>query len=143
MSMTRRELMKRLGALGALGAAGGWSGLAQAARRERLIPWKNWSGGQQYLPAARLAPDSEAALEETIRGATGIVRPVGASHSISALVPTDGTIVSLGNLSGLISHDAAKLQAEFWAGTPMSQIGEPLQKIGQVLPNMSDSDYQT
>ena len=72
-----------------------------------------------------------------------MVRPVGSGHSFSALVPTDDNIVSLSRLSGLIRHDPATLQAEFWAGTPMSQMGEPLKQVGQGLVNMADVDYQT
>jgi FAD-linked oxidoreductase len=130
--------MKRFGALGALGAAPVW---ARAA--ERPIPWRNWSGGQVCLPAARLAPKDESELAALIRATSGSVRAVGSGHSFSALVPTEGSIVSLANLSGLIAHDPQTLQAEFWAGTRIADMGEPLLKIGQALPNMADIDYQT
>ena len=142
MALTRRELMTRIGAIAALAGAGGLPGLARAAR-ERLIPWHNWSGGQTCIPDARVAPATEAVLGEVIKSARLGVRAVGSSHSFSALVPTDGTLVSLSNFSGLLGHDAKTLQAEFGAGTPMSQMGEPLKQIGQALPNMADIDYQT
>ena len=143
MALTRRQLITQMGALAALAGSGGWSGLARAAR-ERLIPWRNWSGAQTCIPAARLAPASEAELADLLKTTRDmVVRPVGSSHSFSTLVPTDGKIVSLNNFTGLISHDPATLQAEFWAGTPMSQMGEPLLKVGQALPNMADIDYQT
>ncbi|TXH05747.1 MAG: FAD-binding protein [Nevskiaceae bacterium] len=143
MSLSRRALIKHLGALGALAGTGGWSTLAQAARA-RIIPWRNWSGGQSCIPAARLAPASEDELAELLKSTRDMtVRPVGSSHSFSALVPTDGKIVSLSNFTGMIGHDPQTLQAEFWAGTPMSQTGEPLLKVGQALPNMADIDYQT
>lgn len=143
MAITRRELIKHIGALGALAGVGGWSGLVQAAR-ERIIPWRNWSGSQSCLPAARLAPETEVALATLLKNTKDMtVRPVGSGHSFVALVPTDGTIVSLNNMTGMIGHDPATLQAEFWAGTPMSQMGEPLLKVGQALPNMADIDYQT
>lgn len=150
--MNRRTLLQQLAAVGALSATGGWNeALAQTQtaakprlkRRPRLVPWSNWSGGQRCLPAARLAPPSEDAIAELLKAATGVVRPVGASHSFSALVPTSGTLLSTGQLSGLISHDAERLQAEFWAGTPMSQMGAPLKEVGQALINMADIDYQT
>ena len=46
-----------------------------------------------------------------VAGSSGVVRPVGAGHSFTALVPTDGTIVSLARMSGIVRHDADKLQA--------------------------------
>ncbi len=143
MALTRRQLMTQLGAISALVGTGGWSSLANAAR-ERIIPWRNWSGGQTCIPAARVAPASEAELADLLKSTTGSgVRAVGSSHSFSALIPTDGTLISLSNFSGLLSHDPKTLQAEFGAGTPMSQMGEPLLKVGQALPNMADIDYQT
>ncbi|RDI96815.1 FAD-binding protein [Dyella solisilvae] len=139
MALTRREWLK---AAGLLGAAALLPKALRAQAPERIVAWRNWSGAQSCMPAARLAPATEEALVAVVRDAPSI-RAVGSGHSFSALVPTDGTLVSLGNLSGIISHDADQLQAEIWGGTPMSQLGEPLKAIGQALPNMADIDYQT
>lgn len=138
MKSTRRELIKGLGALGLLGFLG-----PGQAKTVRPIPWRNWSGAQSCLPAARIAPATEAQLAEALRNTTGAVRPVGAGHSFSALVPTDDTVLSLGNLHGMLRHDAQTLQSEWWGGTPMSQMGAPLAQAGLALPNMADIDYQT
>lgn len=140
MSLHRRELFKLAGSAGLLGLLGRVPGASAATR---AIAWRNWSGAQNCLPAQRFAPASEAELADWLRTARGTVRPVGAGHSFSALVPTDDNIVSLSRLSGLIRHDPATLQAEFWAGTPMSQMGAPLKKVGQGLVNMADIDYQS
>ncbi|MGC3173848.1 FAD-binding protein, partial [Pseudomonas aeruginosa] len=78
-----------------------------------------------------------------VRQAPGRIRPVGSGHSFCALVPTDGTLLSLANFSGLLSHESATLQAEFGGGTPKSQMGAPLKEIAQALENMADSEYQT
>ncbi len=143
MAISRREFTKQIAALGGL-AASGFSGFASAAEKQaRLIPWRNWSGGQMCLPQARLAPATEAELADLLKAAVGTVRAVGAGHSFSALVPTEGSIVSLSKFSGLLAHDAEKLQAEFGAGTRMADMGAPLKAIGQALPNMADIDYQT
>ena len=80
---------------------------------------------------------------QVLRQAPGKIRPVGSGHSFSALVPTDGTLLSLSHFSGLLGHDAQTLQAEFGGGTPMAQMGAPLQAVGQALVNMADIDYQT
>lgn len=140
MSLSRRDLLKLTGAAGVMGLLGRIGGVAAATRP---IAWRNWSGAQSSLPAQRFAPASEAELAAWLRNAPAGVRAVGSGHSFSALVPTDGSIVSLARLSGLISHDPATLQAEFWAGTPMSQMGVPLKRVGQGLVNMADIDYQT
>ncbi|MDR3415508.1 MAG: D-arabinono-1,4-lactone oxidase [Nevskia sp.] len=138
-NLSRRELLRYLAALGLPGAGGA----ALAARPERIIPWRNWSGGQACIPAARIAPDGEQAVADAVRAATGTLRAVGSSHSFSPLVPTEGTLLSLNNLTGMIGADSAALTSEFWGGTRMSDMGEPLQKAGLALSNMADIDYQT
>ncbi|CAI8824449.1 L-gulono-1,4-lactone dehydrogenase [Pseudomonas chlororaphis] len=143
MHLTRRQLLQRSAVVGTFGALTSNPLLAELARAPRLIPWRNWSGAQSCLPLARLAPKDLDELVQVIRQAPGKIRPVGSGHSFSALVPTDGTLLSLSFFSGLLSHDAATLQAEFAAGTPMSRMGAPLKAIGQALPNMADIDYQT
>lgn len=109
---------------------------------KRRLPWRNWSGSQQSLPAARVAPASVAELQELIAGANGVVRAVGAGHSFMPLVPTDDTIVSLSRLSGVVNHDPRTLQATLWAGSRLGDIGEPLEELGQALVNMPDIDEQ-
>ena len=143
-------MLKRRRILGALVAAaiGGQVGSARLVsaateRSKRHIPWRNWSGSQQCLPEERIAPASVEQLQEIIASTQGTVRPVGAGHSFTPLVPTDQTIVSLSRLSGLVNHDPQKLQATLWAGSRLGDIGQPLEDIGQALVNMPDIDEQT
>jgi len=143
MVLSRRQLLQRSAAAGAFLAISSNPALAQLARAPRLIPWRNWSGAQQCLPLERLAPRDLDELVQVIRQAPGKIRPVGAGHSFSALVPTDGTLLSLSFFNGLLDHDPGSLQATFAAGTPMSRMGPALKAIGQALPNMADIDYQT
>lgn len=143
MVLSRRQLLQRSAAAGAFLAISSNPALAQLARAPRLIPWRNWSGAQQCLPLERLAPRNLDELVQVIRQAPGKIRPVGAGHSFSALVPTDGTLLSLSFFNGLLDHDPGSLQATFAAGTPMSRMGPALKAIGQALPNMADIDYQT
>ena len=140
---SRRQLLQRAGLLGALLALPGRGLWAESASTPRPMPWRNWSGAQSCLPLERLAPKDLDELREVIRRAPGRIRPVGSGHSFSALVPTDGTLLSLSHFSGLLEHDAKTLQAEFGGGTPMSQMGAPLKAVGQALINMADIDYQT
>jgi FAD-linked oxidoreductase len=119
------------------------SSLRAAEGKKKRLPWRNWSGSQHCLPESRVAPANIEELKSLIESTTGTLRPVGAGHSFTPLVPTDGTIVSLARMSGLIDHDAEKLQATVWAGSRLGDIGQPLEDVGQALINMPDIDEQT
>jgi hypothetical protein len=120
----RRSVLNALVAAAVGSQALPWRAIADAAANNKpLIPWRNWSGSQQSLPAVRSAPASVQELQALIAAASGTVRPVGAGHSFSPLVPTDDTIVSLSRLSGLISHDPQRLQATLWADIRQTTTG--------------------
>ncbi len=140
MSLSRRELMQLLSSGALLGATGAMPALAAGDRR---FVWRNWSGAQTCIPADRVAPTSESALAELVAQTRHSIRPVGAAHSFSPLIPTDGTILSLNNLSGMICYDSKANTADFWAGTRLTDMGAPLHAAGQGLVNMPDIDYQT
>lgn len=139
----------------AAGVAGVGGLAAQRAWRDREPPtppmqdekgrlvWSNWSGKQFSYPAERAAPDSEEKLVELLARAPGPIRPVGAGHSFTRLVPTDGTILTLDGLAGLVAHDAAKLQATVKAGTRLGDLGPALAAVGQEMPNLPDINKQS
>ncbi len=140
-------MINRRSMLGAMVAAAGVgvnpaAVLATQGKQKRPLPWRNWSGSQHCLPLARKAPASIEELRELIAASKGILRPVGAGHSFTPLVPTNGTIVSLSRMSGLISHKSESLQATLWAGSRLGDIGQPLEDVGQALENMPDIDQQ-
>ena len=147
MSIRRRRLLEGSAALLAVGLLPGCGrerGEPQSPvpyQPGKPLPWINWAGNQHCLPAARGAPAAEAELSELLRRSQGSVRAVGAGHSFSALVPTDGLLVSTDLLTGVASHDAAALQADIWAGTRLHDLGPLLDARGQALPNMPDIDY--
>ncbi|MCC6926452.1 D-arabinono-1,4-lactone oxidase [Novosphingobium sp.] len=105
--------------------------------------WVNWSGLEHAYPARRLAPASEAELAAALPQAPAPVRPVGSGHSFTALVPTDGTLLSLDRIAGLVSHDARANTATVRAGTRLSALGELLAGVGQEMPNLPDINKQT
>lgn len=107
--------------------------------------WSNWSGGQRATPVALAAPRSEDELAEVVRRAADegrTVRPVGSGHSFSPLVPTDGVIVSLEHLAGVLAVDPDAGVAEVAAGTRIADLGDPLLAAGVALPNQGDIDRQ-
>jgi FAD-linked oxidoreductase len=149
--LSRRALMTGAAAVGVAGA--GAVGYRVWRDREPAAPpaqdakghllWRNWSGVQSSYPAARAAPASEAELAGLIKSSPAPIRPVGAGHSFTALVPTDGTLVSLDQMSGLVSHDAGLTQATVRAGTRLGDLGPALAEIGQEMPNLPDINKQS
>lgn len=113
------------------------------AAAQRSLPWRNWSGGLVCHPKGRFSPSSEASLSEFMASSSGPIRPVGAGHSFSPLVPTDGHLVVLDQLSGLLEHDPRTLEATFGAGTRLGDMGPPLEAVGQAMLNLPDIDRQT
>jgi FAD-linked oxidoreductase len=108
--------------------------------------WRNWSGIQDAYPAARAAPANEDELASLMKSAAAPIRPVGAGHSFTALVPTDGTLVSLDALSGLVSHSVEIYQfylATVRAGTRLGDLGPMLAAVGQEMPNLPDINKQS
>jgi FAD-linked oxidoreductase len=139
--------VRRLSRRSWLGGALAAGGLAVAPRFGTAAgagtPWRNWSGGVFAQPAGRFAPTSEAELADFLASHRGALRPVGSGHSFSPLVPTDGHLVVLEHLAGLIDHDAETRQATFWAGTRLGEMGAPLEAAGQAMFNLPDIDRQT
>ena len=73
-----------------------------------MTRWQNWSGAQACQPRQFLYPSSEEELASIVSKASR-VRVVGASHSFSALVPTDDTLISLDQMTGVIATDSCLL----------------------------------
>ncbi len=138
--MRRRSLLQAMAATALAAQLGPAAGLAAPGRR---LPWRNWSGNLECLPEARLAPASVAELQELVAGSSGVLRPVGSGHSFSPLVPTDGTLVSLARMGGILEVDSDSLQATIAGGTRLGDIGAPLEAAGQALVNMPDVDVQS
>lgn len=105
--------------------------------------WVNWSGALSSFPKQRLSPANETELAALMQSLDGNIRPVGSGHSFSPLVPTDGNLMVLDRLSGLISHDAERQTTVLAAGTRLSDAGPLLDKVGQAMFNLPDIDRQT
>jgi len=149
---TRRELLRAALVGGGVatipgcrpGGLDSWTQANDPAAKpaEPPLTWRNWAGDYACTPAVRAAPQGEEQLVELLRMATGTVRPVGAGHSFSPLIPTDETLIACDLMSGIIESDASRLQAEVWAGTRLHALGPALEGVGQALPNQPDIDYQ-
>lgn len=149
---TRRNILLGTAALVVAGA-GSIGGRIVWRGREPVSPppiddggralWSNWSGIAHSYPSRRAAPADEAELARLLPGAQAPIRPVGAGHSFTAIVPTDGTLLSLDRLSGIAGSDMRSLTATVGAGTRLSALGPQLARIGQEMINLPDIDKQT
>jgi FAD-linked oxidoreductase len=149
---TRRKLLLGTAAV-VVGGAAGLGGRAVWRDREPVGPppldaqgralWSNWSGIAHSYPARRAAPADEAGLARLLPDTPLPIRPVGAGHSFTAIVPTDGTLLSLDRLSGIVTSAGEAMTAAVGAGTKLSALGPALAEIGQEMINLPDIDKQT
>lgn len=104
--------------------------------------WRNWSGGVTAHPQRIAQPASEAELLALLASDAGPVRVAGSGHSFTPLCASNGTILSLERLTGLVSVDAEAGAATVWAGARIADLGEPLLAHGLGMANMGDIDRQ-
>jgi len=86
--------------------------------------WSNWSGSVTCTPQIMASPRSEEALAATVARAARAertVRVVGTGHSFTPLCATDGLLLSLDNLQGMIAANPDEQTATFWAGTKFTR----------------------
>ena len=108
--------------------------------------WRNWSGYVSSPKATVKTPGSRDELVDVLRGAAGSqapVRVVGAGHSFSPLAQTDGVILSLDQLQGLIHIDETRRVARVHAGTRLYTLGAALAEHGFAMENLGDINVQS
>lgn len=104
--------------------------------------WSNWSGNVSCTPADIEKPASEEQLIALLRESASKVRVAGTGHSFTPLCATDGLLLSLENMQGVLATNQQACEATIWAGTPISQIGAPLLDAGLAMQNQGDIDKQ-
>ncbi|WP_448853609.1 D-arabinono-1,4-lactone oxidase [Corynebacterium frankenforstense] len=108
--------------------------------------WHNWSGAQAARPAEVARPATEAEVVETVTRAAeaGLhVKTVGAGHSFSGVAVTDGVLISLDELSGVVNVDREAMEVTFLAGTRLRDVPRLLRPHGLALANQGDVDPQS
>ena len=111
-----------------------------------MTTWRNWVGYESCTPARFVEPEDKAALAGFVRQAAADghnVRVAGSGHSFTPLVPTDGVLVSLDRMQGLIAADRATGLVTLQAGTKLYDIGPMLRAEGLALENQGDIDRQS
>ncbi|NLT30044.1 MAG: FAD-binding protein [Propionibacterium sp.] len=106
----------------------------------------NWSRSVRFRPAAVARPGTEAELVAALTAAAERgqgVRVIGAGHSFTPLIRTDGLLISLDRLTGVSRVDPATGEVTLWGGTRIRDIAALLAPWGLALPNMGDIDAQS
>src|SRR6185312_15513168 len=95
-------------------------GAAIDSQPQMSTTFVNWVGNQRCSPARRRSPASEAEVEAIVRDAIAAgegVRVVATGHSLSPVLLTDGTLIDLANLGGIVHIDAAARRVRALPGT--------------------------
>jgi FAD-linked oxidoreductase len=134
----------------AIAGAGGYD-VATQDKPEPLAPpatdaqghlvWRNWSGIRHSYPVLRAEPTSDDELAHLLKTAPAPIRAVGAGHSFMPLVPTDGTLLSLDLMGGLVSVNGD--EATVRAGTRLGDLGPALAAHGRAMANLPDINKQS
>ena len=111
-----------------------------------MATWRNWAGNQKANPVSFDAPRSVGELAALVASASGKgqkVKAVGSGHSFTSAAATNGRMIRLENLSGILHIDRASCQVTVGAGTRLSDLNMLLHAEGLALANLGDIAYQT
>jgi L-gulonolactone oxidase len=110
------------------------------------LRWSNWAGDERCVPAALEHPASIAELADAIgrAGAAGQrVRVAGAGHSFSDIALTDGMLIELDRMAGVLDVDRATGLVRAQAGIAIHELNVRLAEHGLALENLGDIDVQS
>ena len=108
--------------------------------------WSNWGRNVSAAPAEVQHVGTVDAVAAAVRRASSSgqrVRVAGSGHSFTPLVATDGLLLHVGRLSGVLGIDRERRRVRVLAGTPLHVLNPALQALGLALPNLGDIDRQT
>jgi L-gulono-1,4-lactone dehydrogenase len=108
--------------------------------------WANWAGDQRCRPQEMVRPGSRDELAAAVLAAAGAGRKVsvaGSGHSFTEAAMTDGTMLRVEALSGVIDADPASGLVEVRGGTVLAELNEELARLGLAMENLGDIDRQT
>jgi len=108
--------------------------------------WRNWAGDESCRPAAHARPRSTEELSALVQGAAeqGLrVRVAGSGHSFSDIAATDGLMLGMEGLAGVLDVDADAGLVRVQAGITIRELSRRLAEHGLALENLGDIDVQT
>ena len=108
--------------------------------------FRNWDRTLVCKPQHFYQPESEEEVIEIVRNvgrAGGTARTVGAGHSWSPLVITDGALLNLDHLNRVVSVDSERKQVTVQAGIRIKELNALLPKHGLALTNLGSIAEQS
>ena len=108
--------------------------------------WSNWDRRQLFTPAAFERPANTGELSDALERAAVArrrVRVAGAGHSFTALVTTDGTLLSLERMNRVLDVDRASGLVRVEAGITIQELNKALDAHGLAFENLGDIDQQS
>jgi L-gulonolactone oxidase len=108
--------------------------------------WVNWAGDQSCRPAEIVSPASRDELSEAIAAAAAAGRKVsvaGSGHSFTEAAMTDGTLLRIEALKGVLDADPASGLVKVAGGTVLADLNDELARLGLAMENLGDIDRQT
>ncbi len=113
---------------------------------QRPAGWTNWAGDQSCAPAEILRPRSRDELAEAVAAAAAAGRTIsipGSGHSFTEAAMTDGSMIRVESLAGVIEADRASGLVRVGAGTVLADLNLALARLGLAMENLGDIDRQT
>ena len=108
--------------------------------------WRNWTGDEACEPAVVERPASAAAVAAAVTRAAAAgrtVRVAGSGHSFTPAVLTDGMLLDVSWMTGVVDADHGSGRVRVRAGTTIRALTEQLATLGLALENLGDIDAQT
>jgi FAD-linked oxidoreductase len=108
--------------------------------------WRNWAGDQSCRPVAIERPASIAEISQALERAAASgerVRVVGSGHSFSDIALTDGRLLALDRMRGVLDVDRAAGLVRVQAGITIGELSARLAEHGLALENLGDIDVQS
>ncbi len=106
----------------------------------------NWGRSARATPVEIVRPGSADEVAAAIRSARERslpVKAIGAGHSFTDAAVTDGVLLDVAAIDGVLAVDQARGRVTLGAGTNLYQLPALLAPHGLALANMGDIDRQT
>ncbi|MFP8871612.1 MAG: FAD-binding protein, partial [Myxococcota bacterium] len=110
---------------------------------DRHGTWSNFSGRVHAQPSRVSYPRSETELQTLVRDTRENVRAVGTGHSCTPLCATDGLLVCLDDIAGIVAISRDKQTATIRGGSKIHDLGPTLRDAGLATINQGDVDVQS
>ncbi len=108
--------------------------------------WRNWAGDQVCRPAQILRPRDRDELAQAVGSAAAAGRQIsvpGSGHSFTEAAMSEGTMIEVGALCGLLDADRESGLVRVGAGTVLAELNDALHGLGLAMENLGDIDRQT